>query len=367
MKRKWQIAILLCVCCMLSSGWQKKTELQSAERVRVPEKEETESRELTETELQDFAKFFASSSNYGFLLSVYDTPADINLNEVFYNGAGMGQGNASPEEKKAYEQQSEWPIEFDFQKLTYDQVDGLVREKTGLSYEQMNHKLGWLYLPEYDAFYTQYSDTNYRFFYWLEGNCREEKIYTLRYSPYDNDDGYRQVEYEVVLEKTEEGYQFRSNRLVWEKGLIEEQSFKLNLKPLGDVVFASYMPDTEVNPYADVTFSILKDGDVHCQLNGTTKKNIRDGEIFHKVEAVGFTDYDQDGNADIFMVISYLPAKKTGADNLSLEIRVYHGRSGMFSDEVYMFFDYQEALSKAANQKLSDKTIRAAVDFASGW
>lgn len=368
MRRRWRITVLLCICCLLSSGWQKKIEMQPAERVHVTEKEETESRELTEEEMKAFEEFFARGDTYGFLLSVYDTPADIDLHEVFYNGAGMGQGKASPEEKAAYEKESEWPIEFDFQKLTFAQVDGLLRERTGLSYEQMNHKLGWLYLPEYDAFYTQYSDTNYRKFDWLEGRCTEEGIYTLCYTPYyDSKNGYRMVEYEVVLEKVGEEYQFRSNRLMWERGLIEEQSFALQLEPLGDAVFASYMPDTEKNPFADVTFSILKDGDVHFRLKGVTDKNIRNKETFNKVEAVGFADYDKDGNTDIFMVISYLPGKKTGTDNLSTEIRIYHGRSGMFSEGVYMCFDYQEELSAAANLKLSDKTIRAAVDFAAKW
>lgn len=363
MKRKWKITVLLCICCILSSGFQKKAELQTAERVQIPQKEETESRELTEAEMQEFEKFFERGDSYGFLLSVYNTPADIDLNEVFYNGAGFGAGKASAEEKKAYEQKAKWPIEFDFQKLTFAQVDGLLQEKTGLSYEQMNHKLQWIYLPEYDAFYTQYSDTNYRKFHWLYGNCTEDKIYRLYYSPYDSDEGYRQTEYEVVLEKTEKGYQFRSNRLLWEEGLIEEQSFALNLEPLGDAVFASYAPDTEKNPYADVTFSILKDGDVHFRLKGAEKDNIREGKIFHQVEAVGFADYDKDGNTDIFVVISYI----TGTDNLSSEIRIYHGRSGMFSEGVYMCFDYQEELSEAANQKLNDKTIRKTVDYAGQW
>lgn len=365
MKRKWQIAALLCICGFLSSGYQKKTEMQPAERVHVTEKEEAESRELTKEEMKVFEEFFASSGSYGFLLSVYDTPEDVNLNEVFYNGAGMGQGNASKEERAAYEKESEWPIEFDFQKLTYAQVDGLIQEKTGLSYEQMNHKLVWLYLPEYDAFYTQYSDTNYRKFTWLEGSCTKEGIYTLRYTPYDSDDGYRMVEYEVVLEKAGEEYQFRSNRLVWEKGLIEEQSFALKLEPLGDAVFAAYMPDVEKNPYADVTFSILKDGDVQCRLEGTVDKNIRSKETFHQVEAVGFADYDEDGNTDIFMVVSYLSEKKTEKDRLFREIRIYHGRSGMFDEEVYMYFDYQKELSEAANLKISNKTVRATVDFVS--
>ena len=48
---------------------------------------------------------------------------------------------------------------------------------------------------------------------------------------------------------------------------INEQSFDVTLRPLGQVTFASYEPDTTENPLADVVFQIEQGGEVICKLS----------------------------------------------------------------------------------------------------
>lgn len=46
---------------------------------------------LTQEEIQFFTEFIQKMENYGFLLSAYDAPEYVNLDEVFYSGAGIDE------------------------------------------------------------------------------------------------------------------------------------------------------------------------------------------------------------------------------------------------------------------------------------
>lgn len=62
-------------------------------------------RELENRELQDFTIWINQGDdygNYGFLLSEYEKPQDVDLNEVFYAGAGLDVRQLSSEEEAAY-------------------------------------------------------------------------------------------------------------------------------------------------------------------------------------------------------------------------------------------------------------------------
>ncbi len=83
---------------------------------------------------------------------------------------------------------------------------------------------------------------------------------------------------------------------------IENQSFQVELRPLGQVTFASYKPDTSENPLADVVFLIEKEGEILLQLPGTGEGNIG-YELFAQVDAVSFVDYNNDGYDEFFSTI----------------------------------------------------------------
>ncbi|MDE6713073.1 MAG: hypothetical protein K2K20_05000 [Lachnospiraceae bacterium] len=336
-----------------------------AEKADIQIKANENGRALTAEELQLFDEFLQERCNYGFLLSVYDTPADADLNEIFYNGLGADQQEGVTEDElQAYLDETGYDEVFlDFNKITATQLNDFLLDRTGLSYDQMNTRLNWTYLPEYDAYYWQHGDTNIRFFNCEEGYTVDEKLFVLQVAAehYGDEDGYHDMRYELVLEKNGETYQFRSNRLMMEEGLIEDQSFQVSLSPMGDVIFASYEPNTEEIPLADVTFYIIKDGWKLTRLYGPYSENIRETDVFNEIEDIAFADYDEDGIADIIMILNYSPV--SDADASYSEVRVYKGGYYDYSYGDYNYFQqYQPEISETLTAELSEKTISAVLD-----
>ena len=133
--------------------------------------------------------------------------------------------------------------------------------------------------------------------------------------------------YEVQLQKTGGDYRFCYN-IVWtQKDLIESQSYKAELKPVGEVFFAPLYPDTAQNEMADVTFALEQNRAVLAILTPMEENNIRKDRIFTGVDAVDFTDYNEDGFTDILTVCSYTGVSEDGKkDGTIREARVYTGR-----------------------------------------
>ena len=81
---------------------------------------------------------------------------------------------------------------------------------------------------------------------------------------------------------------------------ISEQSFDVDLAPLGKVSFSSYAP---AEKQGDVIFTIEQQGTEIAELEGMESDNRRKNDQFYAVEAVSFPDYDGDGAADILSLI----------------------------------------------------------------
>lgn len=137
--------------------------------------------------------------------------------------------------------------------------------------------------------------------------------------------------------------------------MIKEQTFEATLKPLGKVTFASYRPDTALNPLADAEFKLLENGQVKAELEGMFERNIRANDSFHKVEAVSFPDYNSDGYNDIIIICDYSPESGPETDGYS-EARIYSGsETGTFTLE--------RKLTEDANSAVAEKTVPAILGF----
>ncbi len=352
----------------------RRIEVVPANKANIFKRDDEGGREITAEEMQYFSEFVQTGNNYGFLMSAYDTPADVNLGEICFNGLGAeSQHGISEEEREAYKKTVEWgEIHTDFFRITTTELNEFLLETTGLSYEQMNHPLGWTYLPEYDAYYSDHGDTNIRMFVCKGGYTVDEKFFVLRMrrgviglSEDEYLDGYHRMDYELVLEKCGDTYQFRSNRLLLEDRLIEEQSFTVNLSPIGEVTFVSYEPDVERDPLADVSFSIIQDGYEIRQLDGVFEDdNIRANEEFQKIEAIAFADYDEDGITDIIMILDYDFASGPNVAETHSEIRIYKGEYREYSVGDYFYTQrYQPELSESITAEFSEPTIRGVLDY----
>lgn len=139
---------------------------------------------------------------------------------------------------------------------------------------------------------------------------------------------------------------------------IAEQTFELTLRPLGEVTFAAYEPDTSGTPLADVVFLIEKEGEVLMQLSGTTEDNVG-FEMFDRVEAVSFLDYNHDSYDDIIIILSYYFGAGPQAATPHSTIRYYKGTAEGG-------FVYEAQMSEDASLALTEITVETAKNFISG-
>lgn len=346
------------------TGAEMGTEVsETAEKEKtepVTEEAAASPRILSEAELKEFTDFVCQWDNYGFLLSVYDDPSDIYLNEVFYSyNMGKEVEPLSDQVKAAYlEAAGQEELYTDLTIVTTAEINEFLMKKTGMTYDQMNKPLDWVYVPEYDAYFQEAGDTNYCPQECISGSTVDEKTFTLRFrrQEYLEDSGYHQLDCEAVLQKSEEGYRFVSNRMIIEEGLIKEQMYPIMIEGVGEGTFAPYEPDTEIDPLADVTFYILTNGQTFTFLNGMDIENIRTNQMFNNIEAVSFPDYNQDGYQDIITICNYTYASGPDAGVDFSEVRIYSGNE-------YGYFVLNKEVTDAANSALAEKTVKSVLGF----
>lgn len=288
--------------------------------------------------LEELQSWLNEDSSYGFLCSVYETPEEIDLNQVFYSGAGYPQKELEDREKELLlDRIPQKKLDVPVVKVTQEQIGQLLEEKAGISYENSAHPLekedGWAHIGRYDAWYALRGDTNRMYIActdaWQQGDVF---IVHYRLSPRkpgeagEKDAVYQPV-YEAQLTRKGEGWLFRSNIFWMQKDLIEAQSYRADLNPVGEVFFAPFYPDREVDDLADVTFALVKGKELYALLAPVEPGNIRSDRRFEGVDAVDFTDYNGDGYADILTVCRYTAVDADGHKGKQLrEARVYTGQ-----------------------------------------
>ncbi len=129
--------------------------------------EETAPVPLGQEELLEFEDLIFSREDARirrqFLSSFYETPEDIDLYELFYNGTGqpetLGDGERQALVDAFYEGQDP---EVDLTKLPAGEIDQILRRYAGLTLAETNSvgMDGFQYLPDYDAYYHFHGDTN---------------------------------------------------------------------------------------------------------------------------------------------------------------------------------------------------------------
>ena len=322
---------------------QESTEIRKEEPENNPEseeqKQETINRELTNKELREFTAWINEGSNYGnygFLLSEYTRPQDVDLDQAFYTGAGAETTQLTGEEEKAYlEITGEEEIYTDCTRLTTTQINEVLEKKLGLTLEDMTHKLTWVYLPDTDAWVWQHGDTNYMNVTCVSGRQVSADTYELDCVP--GDENYEPLipSCRLTLQKHEDDYRFLSNiytagvkysKEIWK---IEDQSFNVDLgAPWGDVYFVSYAPDKSAYGNLDVTFSIIKPGDGAelFALPAVAEDNYLTNEVFSQIQAVSFKDYNGDGNKDIIIIVEYQLNIHSDEGGKREEVRLYRSR-----------------------------------------
>ncbi len=115
--------------------------------------------------LAELEAYLNEESSYGFLLSSYEQPQEIDLNQVFYAGAGIEQKGITEKERKLLlERMPVKEITMPVNKVREEDVEALLKQKTGLSHEEFLHPLGdleeWAHIGRYNSWYTLNAETN---------------------------------------------------------------------------------------------------------------------------------------------------------------------------------------------------------------
>ncbi len=146
---------------------------ENASEEVIESKKPATCRKLTEEELQEYTEFVQDISNYGFLLSEWEQPAQINLMEVFYGGAGISH-EGTPEEIQAFcDRYGREQLDTDFFAIHKEDVNAFLLGKVGLTYDEIlakgNQSLEEIYYPETDSFCFEVGDTNRCMFECIDG------------------------------------------------------------------------------------------------------------------------------------------------------------------------------------------------------
>lgn len=140
------------------------------------------SAKLSKNELADFEEALNTESNYGFLLSNYDGPSDVDLSQLFYVGAGLDRPDNASGIIEAYEATlKDGAPDCGCTILTTEQIDEFLLSKTGCSLEDMTKSLGWDYVEPYDAYIFYHGDTNIVRITCTDGSRIEKDLYEVHY------------------------------------------------------------------------------------------------------------------------------------------------------------------------------------------
>ena len=166
-------------------------------------------REITDSEKEELTNFVRGWDAYGFLLSEYTMPVEVNLGEVFYSGAGASEDISSDEIAAYLKACDQEEMNTDCVKITKQSVESVLDKRLGMTLDEANLSDIGVYLPEYEAYYHECGDTNYMAFTCVDG-LANGNVYTVDFVA-DVDWDWEFSKVRTIMEKTEEGYRFISN------------------------------------------------------------------------------------------------------------------------------------------------------------
>lgn len=143
-------------------------------------------RTLTNKEITDFEKELGDKSNCGFLTCEYSETSKIDPSEVFYGGCGLNKSISEAEKRDLIKNYgfSEDDFMLDHIKIKTTDINNLLLKKVGLTLKGIEKKLGYKYVPKYDAYYCFRGDTNYIDLKCNNGTVSSEGIYEINYTAY---------------------------------------------------------------------------------------------------------------------------------------------------------------------------------------
>jgi hypothetical protein len=195
---------------------EKESETLADAGAEAVQPEEALPRELTEQEKEDYSAFLRRMDCYGFLLSSYEDVRKVNLNEVFYNGAGVDK-QPEEEEIKAYLEAAGLEEVFtDLIAIPAADANAILLERTGYSLQDMQNAgndLNMIYLDAYDTYFQQVGDTNYMRITCISGTENEDGTVTLECEAGEGEGDDYILEHQCTVTLDKETGHFISNEI----------------------------------------------------------------------------------------------------------------------------------------------------------
>ena len=252
---------------------------------------------LTEDEMGQLQDFFNQPDNYGFTLSSYKTPDEIDWGKVFAYGAGIENCEYSQEALDAYLEADEYydSVEYDVIALSGDDIRAFVETKTGKTDFDVASVDGFTYVESFDILFAQVSDTYDRNVSCLDGVKSGDSIQVVVEA------GLQEHKRLITLKEANESdktYQFCSNRELWEEDVektIEARNFDTDEKVTCAVVSTEKGLDIEVIEEDSVTIVAHPRFSVHETV---------DIRKYSDIKEIAFCDVDGDKLSDMVTVLS---------------------------------------------------------------
>ena len=284
-------------------------------------------RKLSDEECRELQNYINDTGSYGFLLSVYEKPQDLDAEQVFFTGAGLELITPTAEEREAYREITGGAETVNLFGISAQQVTDYLQYKAGVSLDELTHKPDWIYLEDYDTYYQCHGDEETNICEYevtdaaVQGDYYRVHYRVRRYAP-DLDGGHIPV-YEAILKRNGDNYRFCANRLWLENGLLLGPYCEVETEKFGKVKFCAYKPDNNASENADVDFFFIRDSEILCRLGGMDSRNIRTDRIFRDVDEVDLGDYDGDGRSEIVTICEYEITKEGNGRQDRREARIY--------------------------------------------
>ena len=109
-------------------------------------------RKLTDEECRELQNYINDTGSYGFLLSVYEKPQDLDAEQVFFTGAGLELITPTAEEREAYREITGGAETVNLFGISAQQATDYLQYKAGVSLDELTHKPDWVYLEDYDTY-----------------------------------------------------------------------------------------------------------------------------------------------------------------------------------------------------------------------
>jgi len=143
---------------------------------QVAGNEEKPGNALSASELAEWQEKLDSTEYNGFVTHMYSEAKYINLDQIFYLGAGIGH-QASEEEVQAYLAATGMEeLYTDLEAISAPAMEQYLMEHVGLGLQEFVAPLSWDYVEEFDSYYFQHGDTNFAVVEVLSGKEKDGVI-----------------------------------------------------------------------------------------------------------------------------------------------------------------------------------------------